>query len=187
MADIDRLSRLPLELLVEVSRHLMTVDYGHLRRTCSSINEALFHHFAIEFFSTRQICIYPPSLESLYQISAHAKLAKYVKKIIFGLDNVLIWNVLGGDPTAGPAAKLLANQLEILLSTGSWKVELSTAFGSMTSLKELEIKDFISRKRRPSRANSLEELWCPQLRKGRWICCHALLGTNTYDDDGRCS
>jgi hypothetical protein len=84
------LAEFPIEILLNISNssNLTTVEYGNLRRTCKTIERKLFHYFALEFFTTRQIFIFPPSIQSLVDISGHSELSKYVKTVIIGTDVV---------------------------------------------------------------------------------------------------
>lgn len=79
-----RLEDLPAELLVHIASKLTTVDYGSIRRTCSTVEQKLFDNFGREFFKRKQFMFTHSSLQALIDISNHEALRGYLTKVIIG-------------------------------------------------------------------------------------------------------
>jgi len=147
---VVELTNLPVELLANISSHLLTIDYGNLRRTCKGVERALFRFFATEFFTTRQICIFPTSLDSLVQISEHPELKNYVKKVIIGLDKFSFDQtfVAQHGPTSRNGMAQLYLRYREMSQSQSWKVMLATALKRLP-IEAIMIRDATSHKKRP--------------------------------------
>lgn len=83
-----RLEDLPAELLVNIASQLTTVDYGSVRRTCSTIEQKLFDNFGREFFKRKQFMLTQSSLQTLIDISNHEALKQYLTKVIIGTNYI---------------------------------------------------------------------------------------------------
>jgi hypothetical protein len=142
-----KLTDLPMELLANISSYLLTVELGNLRRTCKFIEQVLFRQFAMEFFSTRQICLYPTSLDSLTQISLHPELKNYVRRVIIGLDHIPIqMNAMQNASVAD--GNQLYMRYKYMATTQSWKGILTAALKRLP-VNSIQIRDSISPGKRP--------------------------------------
>ncbi|KAF2424912.1 hypothetical protein EJ08DRAFT_736918 [Tothia fuscella] len=142
------------ELILLVSRHLGTEDYGNLRRTCSYIEKQLFEDFAKHFFTTRQFMLTHYSLQTLIDISNHDALGGHLRKIIIGT-NIIAEPASGqfirtGTGGTGPtdqqrayASKEYLDQ-QYLTSMGGDVSMLTDAFRRLSNCREVEIRDYNS-------------------------------------------
>ncbi|KAF2663723.1 hypothetical protein BT63DRAFT_418633 [Microthyrium microscopicum] len=156
------LAEFPIELLLNISGNLTTIDLGNLRRSCKTIERKLFHYFALEFFSIRQIFIHPDSVQNLLDISQHAELSKYVKTVIVGNEwmepNFILVN------TRGPAYEAV-QRWKWGLQTGACLETLQLAFEALQQLKTIQIRDFVSNRLRPRERTSFRGYYIKTLEK----------------------
>jgi len=159
LRQLSMLESLPVETLVNVAATLTTIDYGHLRRASKIIESKLFPFFASEFFSIRQIFIYPTSVQSLVDISQHEALAPYVKKLILTTDTV---RNRGGVSMTAPL-----DYYWHFTDSGLWMDRLSSALQHLPNLKMIQIKDFMSMRKRPRDATSWSSWGLPTLQRSQ--------------------
>ncbi|KAI0022310.1 hypothetical protein F4780DRAFT_733770 [Xylariomycetidae sp. FL0641] len=83
----NRLLAVPLEVLLHITSHLSTPDYGHVRRTCRRAEALLFGPFAQEFFTKKQFFFAEFSLKHLVAIS-ESRFAPCMKYLIINIGNL---------------------------------------------------------------------------------------------------
>jgi hypothetical protein len=76
----------PLEVLLQITSHLTTVEYGNLRRTCKQVETVLFSSFSKEFFRKKQFMISEFSLQALVDISK-SRFSSVLSHVIMGLES----------------------------------------------------------------------------------------------------
>lgn len=76
---------MPLEVLLLISSHLTTPDYGALRQTNKHLEVAFFNSFAREFFTKRQFMLTEFSLQALVGISK-SRFANYLNYLIISVE-----------------------------------------------------------------------------------------------------
>jgi hypothetical protein len=152
------LTSVPLELLIMVSSHLSTRDLGSLRRTCKTIEKALFDSFAKEFFTKKQFMFTQPSLQALVDISKHPQLSKQLSHVIFGTEQYKKWvQPMNGAPRNTTAkARYLQGYCDqlTLMNTGFDRELLTEAFLNLPNLQTMGIRDSNTR-RRPREPNTM--------------------------------
>ncbi|KAI1339535.1 hypothetical protein F5Y15DRAFT_75762 [Xylariaceae sp. FL0016] len=151
MADMSPpLLRMPVEVLLHISSHLTTLDYGSLRRTCKHVENFLFRAFAKEFFSKRQFCLTDFSLQALLDIS-ESRLAPSLTHVIIHLERPAARGRLHGNPPSDPSKwERFAHEYythKALVDTGRDVELLKKAFSGLPNLETIGIRDFNSNKR----------------------------------------
>jgi hypothetical protein len=158
-----RFEDVPTELLVNITSHLTTPDYGSVRLTCSTVEKKVWDSFAKEFFTRKQFMLTRPSLQALIDISNHDSLKGYLKKVIIGTNLVPHLTKL---PLAAFYARFLR---DVDSDTVSWVREqfldqlylvnhgldtrmLEEALSNLPTCQEIEIRDSYS----PSRGRGTE-------------------------------
>lgn len=76
---------LPLEVLLNITRHLNTPDYCNVRLASKYFEEQLHNAFAKEFFTKRQFMISEFSLQALIDISK-SRFSSNLTHVIIGLE-----------------------------------------------------------------------------------------------------
>ncbi|KAF1822425.1 uncharacterized protein K489DRAFT_371264 [Dissoconium aciculare CBS 342.82] len=127
---------LPPEMIIQVSRHLTTVELGHLRGTCKHIEQILFDSFAKEFFVKRQFMLQQHSLQALLDIASHPTLSRYLKYVIVSAERVNKSDsqrvlLLAGEPDA-----------ETFLWSGQARDMLVEAFTKLPNLITVGVRDY---------------------------------------------
>jgi hypothetical protein len=154
-----RFEDLPAELLVNITAHITTIDYGSVRRTCSTVEKKLFDSFGKEFFKRKQFMLTQSSLQALIDISNHEALRGYMTKVIIGTNFIPDYRHSQGPnmlhPYAlGSAATLTTDDPETrawhraqyleqryLISQGLDTTMLTEALNNLPSCHEIEIRD----------------------------------------------
>ncbi|CZR62122.1 uncharacterized protein PAC_12019 [Phialocephala subalpina] len=150
------LTSIPLEVLLQVTSHLTTPEYGSLRRTCKAIEASLFNAFSREFFTKRQFMLTEFSLQALVDISK-SRLSTSMKHVILGLERPYsnsfshITRPSGNQTDPDLQQNGLLQEYVghmVLISTGQDVEMLAEAFSNLGNLDRIEIRDFYSRTRR---------------------------------------
>ncbi|KAI2606818.1 uncharacterized protein GGS25DRAFT_522339 [Hypoxylon fragiforme] len=149
----SRLLTIPLEVLLNISSHLTTAEYGNLRRTCRHIEASFYKSFAKEFFTKRQFMITPFSLEALVDISK-SRFASSVKYLIISLERppaATHINSLSPPPFTDLDGALSFNKMrqekslhQSLVSSGEDSMLLTEALQGLTNLETVGLRDFAS-------------------------------------------
>ncbi|QDS75354.1 hypothetical protein FKW77_002209 [Venturia effusa] len=162
-----QLEDLPAELLIHIASQLTTIDYGSIRRTCSTIEQKLFDNFGKEFFKRRQFMLTHSSLQTLLDISNHEALRYYLTKVIIGTNYIPRFETFLS--LASPSARSTIQsashdtrkwlqQLRLdqryFMDQGLDRAMLTEALSNLPSCHELEIRDSYC----PSRFRG-EEKW----------------------------
>jgi len=150
------LAAVPIEVLLQINRHLTTPEYGNLRLTCKHIEDQLLLAFAKEFFKKRQFMFTEFSLQAFIDISK-SRFGSNLKHVIFGLEQPSTSIPLGPPPTfqaTHPPDLAQKNRLTMdwfnhssFLDTGRNVEMLAEAFSALPSLETIGMRDFNSRSR----------------------------------------
>ncbi|KAE9365387.1 hypothetical protein N431DRAFT_549608 [Stipitochalara longipes BDJ] len=150
-----RLTSIPLEVLLQITSNLTTLEYGNLRRTCKHIEETLFTSFAREFFTKKQFMFTEFSLQALVDMSK-SRLSSCLKHVIFGLERPSMHSYHGQLPSTDPQANthVQSNRFRqecvdhmSLLYTNQDVEMLAEAFSNLCTLETIGIRDWSSRTR----------------------------------------
>ncbi|KAE9962049.1 hypothetical protein BLS_000900 [Venturia inaequalis] len=150
----SRLEDLPAELLVHIASNLTTVDYGSVRRTCSTVEQKLFDNFGREFFKRKQFMFTQSSLQCLIDISNHEALKQYLTKVIIGTNYIPRFESIinSASPSALAAIRLASHSTKkwlrelrldqrYLMDQGLDRVMLTEALNNLPACHEIEIRD----------------------------------------------
>jgi len=166
------LLNIPLEVLLLITSHLTTPEYGNLRATCRHIEASLFTSFSKEFFSKRQFALMEFSIQALVDI-AKSRLGPSLTHLIIHLEHPEVsflprYRHINNDDLAGDAAahnRILAQSLAhaVFISTGRDFEMLSEAIRHLPNLETIGMRDFHSNSR--TRDNTeWHSYGCPTLR-----------------------
>ena len=151
-----RFEELPAELLVNITSHLTTVEYGSVRRTCSMVEKKLFDSFGKEFFKRKQFMLTESSLQALIDISNHESLRGYLTKIIIGTNVIPDFRNLNPHNYPFASSVIVTNSVDA--ETKTWQRQqyleqryfmeqgldtpmLTEALNNLPSCHEIEIRD----------------------------------------------
>ncbi|KAI4705016.1 hypothetical protein J4E89_009309 [Alternaria sp. Ai002NY15] len=76
-----RLLDLPAEIIGNISDHLDDKDLINVRRVCRALSAHAAHAFGQRFFRHLIVILHPTSLTTLFEISRHKTLSKYVHRV----------------------------------------------------------------------------------------------------------
>ncbi|KAI4931229.1 hypothetical protein J4E85_003819 [Alternaria conjuncta] len=76
-----RLLDLPAEIIGNISDHLDDKDLINVRRVCRALSAHVAHAFGQRFFRHLIVILHPTSLTTLFEISRHKTLSKYVHRV----------------------------------------------------------------------------------------------------------
>ncbi|KAI0388854.1 hypothetical protein F5Y17DRAFT_451297 [Xylariaceae sp. FL0594] len=160
---------IPLEVLLMITSHLTTPEYGNLRATCRHLEASLFGDFAKEFFSKRQFALIEFSIQALVDI-AKSRLGPCVTHLIIHLEHPEVtfirrnFHVRGGVLSPDPAAhnQILVTSLNhsVFISTGLDFELLCEALQHLPNLETIGMRDFNST-RRTRDGTSWNSYGCP--------------------------
>ncbi|KAK3366304.1 hypothetical protein B0T24DRAFT_560597 [Lasiosphaeria ovina] len=139
------LARIPLEVLVRVTRLVSTTDLGNLRLSCKAVERSLWNFFSHEFFRKKQFMVFPASLQALVDISKHPQLSSVLSHVIIATDRLR--NSVPMSFRGGETGRFLEDAQaghKALMSTGLLKDMLADAFGNLPNLDKVDIRDFNS-------------------------------------------
>ena len=155
--DNSSLLSVPLEVLLNITYHLTTPEYGDLRLTCKHIESTLLTAFSREFFTKRQFMFTEFSLQTLIDISK-SRFSSTLSHVIFGLERPTMRTVpsiihfSANPPPVVPVKqdRLLEEYVShmTLLNTGQDVEMLAEAFSNLGNLDTIGMRDFNSRSRR---------------------------------------
>ncbi|KAK4194532.1 hypothetical protein QBC40DRAFT_290616, partial [Triangularia verruculosa] len=154
--DDSALARMPVEVLLRITRFVPTVDLSNVRLTCRVIERNLFNFFAHEFFRKKQFMVSTPSLQALIDISNHHSLSPFLKHVIICTDRLA--EIHGYQQPTDPQKRqnfrrAHADQAN-LLSTGLLRDMLAEAFSALPNLEVIDLRDFYSRTRNRDGVNA---------------------------------
>lgn len=152
----------PLEVLLHITFHLTTPEYGNFRLTCKHIEATLLTSFSREFFSKRQFMFTEFSLQALVDVSK-SRFSSSLSHVIFGLERPSTrsfpsMNQSAPNPQLDMRVKnnrLIQEYIDhmTLLSTGHDVEMLAEAFSNLVNLETIGMRDFNSRSRRRDHPN----------------------------------
>ncbi|KAL1902401.1 hypothetical protein Sste5346_001381 [Sporothrix stenoceras] len=144
----DPFAKLPVEMLLRITRHLPTTDLCNVRLVSRGTERALFHSFGHEFFRRKQFMFTDYSLQALIDISRHPELRLTLRHVSIGLDK-LSNNLVQGFDNEDKAIQFqfAVAQQNSLLHTGRAVEMLSMAFANLPNLETIDIRDFNSHTR----------------------------------------
>jgi hypothetical protein len=135
--------RLPVEVIHLIADQTTTEELGYLRRTCKIMETILFDRFATEFFSIRQICLHPISVQSLVDISNHPEFSKAIRKVIICDEKLESINFPIPQEVESESMELRSSQL------GQGWDSIADALGRLPNCRTIEERDFIGQTKRP--------------------------------------
>ncbi|KAI0206442.1 hypothetical protein F4808DRAFT_455200 [Astrocystis sublimbata] len=152
------LLHVPLEILIQITSHLTTPEYGYLRRSCKRLEALLFGAFAREFFSKRQFALVEFSIQALVDIS-NSRLASSLTHLVIHIEHPSI--MTPGVPTREGHAEAVRNNRtraacidhREFVKTGADVEMLTDALKRLPNLETVGIRDFHSANR--SRDNTV--------------------------------
>lgn len=146
----NRLTSIPLEVLLQITSYLTTPEYGILRLTCASVEATLYSSFTKEFFSKKQFMMARFSLQPLIAISK-SRLSDCLEHVIFGLERPItnVQPVSGSDASSTSSNRLYNECLDYttLVNSGLDVDMLCEAFSNLKTLKTIGMRDFDSTSR----------------------------------------
>ncbi|KAI0430411.1 hypothetical protein F5Y09DRAFT_229615 [Xylaria sp. FL1042] len=156
------LLNVPLEVLLHITSHLTTPEYGNLRRTCKKIEALLFGAFAKEFFSKRQFALIEFSIQALVDI-AKSRLGPSLTHLIIHLEHPN-YTVTGGADVGVRHNQYHAESVNHweFITTGLDVDMLSEALRHLPNLETIGMRDFNSSNRRRD-GTSWNSYGCPTL------------------------
>ncbi|CAK7203846.1 hypothetical protein SEUCBS139899_006595 [Sporothrix eucalyptigena] len=144
----DLLARLPIELLLRITRHLNTTDLCAVRLTSRTLEQALFHSFSHEFFRRKQFMLSDFSLGALLGIAQHPALSQSLRHVSIGLDKFSPGTVhIFRSPEQAIAFHTATAQQQSLVASGRGVRLLSAAFAQLPNLETVDLRDFNSHTR----------------------------------------
>ncbi|CAK7225304.1 hypothetical protein SBRCBS47491_005841 [Sporothrix bragantina] len=144
----DPLARLPIELLLRITRHLNTTDLCAVRLTSRTLERALFHSFSHEFFRRKQFMLTDLSLQALIDIAQHPAFSQTLRHVSIGLEKFSLAPIQDfRTPEQAIAFQTGAAQQQSLFMTGRGVQLLATAFALLPNLETVDIRDFYSHTR----------------------------------------
>ncbi|CAK7563862.1 MAG: hypothetical protein SEPTF4163_001741 [Sporothrix epigloea] len=141
----DHLSRLPVELVLRITRHLKSTDLCAVRLCSRALECALRHFFLHEFFRRKQFMLTDFSLQSLLAIAQTPGVSQTLRHVSIGLEEYSTENL--NESTAPKHAinfLTAAAQQKALLSNGRAVQLLAAAFSLLTNLETVQLRDFDS-------------------------------------------
>ncbi|CAK7271886.1 hypothetical protein SEPCBS119000_004836 [Sporothrix epigloea] len=144
----DRLSRLPVELLLRITHYLTTPELCAVRSCSRTLECALRHFFLLEFFRRKQFMFTEFSLQALLAIARHPLLSQSLRHVSFGVEDYSLAN-LSSPVTEEQAVNLMmaTAQQKTLLANGRALRLLAEAFSLLPNLETVQLRDFPSRTR----------------------------------------
>ncbi|GAB1314673.1 F-box domain-containing protein [Madurella fahalii] len=140
----SRLVQVPLEVLIRITYFISTIELGNVRLTCKALERNLFNFFSHEFFRKKQFMVSSESLQALIDISKHPTLSASLKHVIICTDRLHGTFNVTMDEEQRRRARLAQADHFSLLATGIVRDMLAEAFGNLTSLETVDIRDFNS-------------------------------------------
>lgn len=135
------LFQLPQELLLRVSFHLSTSEFGYFRQTCRHVEAALFDSFSKEFFTKKQFMIEHVSLQALVDIANHPTLSRQLSELIISLHT--FENDSGYErPSSKERYRAGHVSRGVLLETGQARDMLVEAFSKLPNLRTVGLRDY---------------------------------------------
>ncbi|KAK4172339.1 hypothetical protein QBC36DRAFT_247764 [Triangularia setosa] len=143
--DESFLARVPVEVLLRITRWIPTVDLAKVRLTCKVLERNLFNFFAHEFFRKKQFMVSTSSLQALIDISKHSTLSPFLKHVIICTDRLNeLYAYQQADPQKISNLRRAQADQANLLSMGLLRDMLAEAFSALPNLDIIDLRDFNS-------------------------------------------
>ncbi|PNY30055.1 Uncharacterized protein TCAP_00028 [Tolypocladium capitatum] len=145
-----RITKLPLEVLIRITKWLATTDLCALRLTCRAIEDLLYVTFTDEFFTKKQFMITYDSLQALIDISK-SRLGAHLRFLHIGLDRFPegfegLYRPLPDDEKERKFKQRYSNCIA-LWNMGYHHEMLTDAFRNLRGLEDVVLRDSNSSKR----------------------------------------
>ena len=142
-----RITKLPLEVLIRITKGLSTTELCAFRLTCRAVEELLYVTFTDEFFTKKQFMITDNSLQALVDISK-SRLGAHLRFVHIGLDRFPegLHRPLPDDEKERKFKQRYANHFT-LWNTGCHREMLTEAFRNLPNLEDVVLRDSNSMKR----------------------------------------
>ncbi|CAK7274585.1 hypothetical protein SEPCBS119000_006248 [Sporothrix epigloea] len=143
----DRLSRLPVELLLRIARLIWTADLCAVRQ-CSRSLERAFHYFFMDgFFRSKQFMLTEYSLQTLLDMARHPIISQTLRHVSFGLEEFRVCHSFYPEDEVQAAFSITAVvEQKALMANGSAVQLLATAFSLLPNLESVQLRDHASPK-----------------------------------------
>ncbi|KAL2022370.1 hypothetical protein VTK56DRAFT_5437 [Thermocarpiscus australiensis] len=142
------LVQVPTEVLIRIVYHLPTKDLGSVRLTCKAVERKLFNSFSYEFFRKKQFMVSTGSLQALVDISKHPTLSPCLKHVIICTERMYpVSPPSPADDASNFKSDYYVGDHLSLMATGVLRDMLAEAFGNLTNLETVDIRDFLSNTR----------------------------------------
>ncbi|CAK7275231.1 hypothetical protein SEPCBS119000_006590 [Sporothrix epigloea] len=141
----DYLSRLPVELLLRITRHFETADLCAFRLCSRTLERALHYFFMDEFFRSKQFMLTEFSLQTLLDMARHPVISQTLRHVSIGLEDFLVYRQ--HHPTNTKLAAFLITAVveqKALMTNGSAVRLLATAFSLLPNLETVQLRDYDS-------------------------------------------
>ncbi|CAK7275230.1 hypothetical protein SEPCBS119000_006589 [Sporothrix epigloea] len=141
----DCLSRLPVELLLRITRQLKTPDLCAVRLCSRSLEQALHHFFLQEFFRRKQFMLTELSLQALLDIARHPVLSQTLRHVSIGLDEYFVnSHEFPKDEKMGRFLIMAVAEQNALMTNGRAIRLLSAAFSLLPNLETVQLREYDS-------------------------------------------
>ncbi|CAK7274589.1 hypothetical protein SEPCBS119000_006251 [Sporothrix epigloea] len=141
----DCLSRLPVELLLRVTRHLKTTDLCAVRQCSRTLESALHHFFLQEFFQRKQFMLTEYSLQTLLDMARHPVISQTLRRVSIGLEEYCVVNqeYPEDEQQAAFLIRAVVEQHAIMTNGRAMRL-LAAAFSLLPNLETVQLRDYDS-------------------------------------------
>ncbi|CAK7271896.1 hypothetical protein SEPCBS119000_004841 [Sporothrix epigloea] len=180
----DRLSRLPAELLLRITRDLTTTELCAVRLCSRALESSLRHFFLLEFFQHKQFMLTDFSLQTLLAIARHPAISQTLRHVSIGAEEFCVNSrFVPQNEDQDTSFFTAAAQQQALLASGRALHFLAAAFSLLPNLETVQLSNtpsytqFCEGPRAAWHSYGLRST-CEQLGKG----AHRLLKKSTDPD-----
>ncbi|CAK7271892.1 hypothetical protein SEPCBS119000_004839 [Sporothrix epigloea] len=138
----DRLSRLPAELLLRITRDLATTELCAVRSCSRSLERSLRHFFLLEFFQRKKFMLTDFSLQTLLAIAQHPAMSQELRHVTIGVEDFCIGDRgLPQSEEQRTSLIMAAAQQQALLANGRALYLLAAAFSLLPNLETVQLSN----------------------------------------------
>ncbi|CAK7271379.1 hypothetical protein SEPCBS119000_004573 [Sporothrix epigloea] len=138
----DYLSRLPVELLLRITRQLNTNELCAVRLCSRTLEHALRYFFLYEYFRRRQFMLTELSLQTLLAFAQHPDISQTLCHVMIGVEDFCRgYRDYPDDKKLATTLTMLAANQKALMANGRAIRLLSAAFSLLPNLETVELRD----------------------------------------------
>ncbi|CAK7271369.1 hypothetical protein SEPCBS119000_004568 [Sporothrix epigloea] len=138
----DRLARLPLEILLHITRQLNTADYGAVRLCSRTLEHSLRYFFLNEYFQCKQFMLTELSLQRLLAFAQHPDISQTLCNVTIGVEGFCRgYKNHPEDEELATTLIMLAADQKALMANGRAVQMLSAAFSLLPNLVTVRLRD----------------------------------------------